>query len=128
MSRVKGRGNHSTELALVRLFRARRIRGWRRHYHIPGKPDFAFPQQRLAIFVDGCFWHGCPQCYGAPKSNSDFWRTKLQANRARDAQVNSELRRRGWRVLRLWEHQMKKVLYIEKLVQRRLNEKTPGSR
>lgn len=104
MSRIRGKGNKDTEVALAKLFRANGITGWRRHYPIVGQPDFAFTKQKLAVFVDGCFWHGCPMHATRPKGNSAFWSTKLDANKARDRKVNRELRAMGWRVLRIWEH------------------------
>ena len=106
MARVRGRGNLSTEQKLVALFRKASITGWRRHLKLPGTPDFAFPQKRLAIFVDGCFWHGCPKHATSPKTNRSFWRRKLANNVARDCRVDLELRSRGWRTLRIWEHEL----------------------
>jgi DNA mismatch endonuclease (patch repair protein) len=104
MSRIRGKGNKATEVALAKLFRAHGITGWRRHYPITGKPDFAFPKQKVAVFVDGCFWHGCPKHGTQPKGNSAFWTTKLETNKARDRRVNRELKAKGWRVVRVWEH------------------------
>ncbi len=69
-------------------------------------PDFVFPKLRVAVFVDGCFWHGCPHHATQPKNNAPFWRTKLAANQTRDRLVNRTLRARGWKVLRLWEHDL----------------------
>lgn len=106
MSRIRGRDNKDTELALIKLFRRNRITGWRRHQKVFGKPDFLFRRHRLALFVDGCFWHGCPRCYRRPKSNRTFWDTKIARNRERDHQVSRELRRIGWRVIRIWEHDL----------------------
>ena len=106
MSRIRGRGNISTELTLARLFRQNGIKGWRRHLRLPGTPDFAFQETRIAVFVDGCFWHGCPRCFSPPKANRKFWDEKMSRNRLRDRRVNSEMRRRGWFVLRVWEHQL----------------------
>jgi len=104
MSRIRGRGNKDTELALARLLRRHRIKGWRRHQAVFGKPDFVFKQARLAVFVDGCFWHGCPKHATKPKHNRAFWRRKLAANQQRDQIVNGTLRKAGWRVIRIWEH------------------------
>jgi DNA mismatch endonuclease (patch repair protein) len=73
MARVRSRGNKATELKLVSFLRSEGMVGWRRHLPLPGKPDFAFPKQKVAVFVDGCFWHGCPKCYTRPKSNLKFW-------------------------------------------------------
>jgi len=72
------------------------------------RPDFVFARQRLAIFVDGCFWHGCPKHATQPKNNASFWRKKLGDNKRRDALVTRTLRRTGWRVLRVWECQLTK--------------------
>lgn len=131
MSRIRSRGNKDTELALVRVFRECGITGWRRHVPIriserrtrnrrPARtpirnpksavrifkvrPDFVFPKLRVAVFVDGCFWHACPIHATNPKGNATFWRKKLAANQDRDRRVNRELKRAGWRVVRVWEH------------------------
>jgi DNA mismatch endonuclease (patch repair protein) len=106
MSRIRGRGNKDTEVALAKLLRANGITGWRRHQPVFGKPDFIFRKVRLAVFVDGCFWHGCPKHATRPKSNAAFWRRKLAANKARDRLVTRTLRARGWHVLRIWEHEL----------------------
>jgi DNA mismatch endonuclease (patch repair protein) len=106
MARIRGRGNKDTELALIRVFRAQRITGWRRNHAMPGKPDFVFLKLRLAVFVDGCFWHGCPRHGTRPSNNRVFWRKKLAGNQARDRLVTRTLRRQGWRVLRIWEHEL----------------------
>jgi DNA mismatch endonuclease (patch repair protein) len=108
MSRIRGRGNKDTELALAKLFRRHGIKGWRRHQPVYGKPDFIFPNARLAVFVDGCFWHGCPKHATMPKNNREFWRRKLSSNERRDALVNQTLRHDGWRVLRIWECALRK--------------------
>lgn len=109
MSRVRGKGNRATELRLVEIFRANQITGWRRHAPVFGAPDFVFPKRRLAVFVDGCFWHGCPEHGSIPATNRDFWETKIARNRRRDREVNRELKKRGWRILRLWEHELRKT-------------------
>jgi DNA mismatch endonuclease (patch repair protein) len=106
MSRIRGRGNLDTELALIRLFRANQITGWRRNQRVFGKPDFAFMKKQLAVFVDGCFWHSCPSHSNAPVNNQEFWLRKLTANRKRDLLVNRTLRSRGWTVIRIWEHEL----------------------
>jgi DNA mismatch endonuclease (patch repair protein) len=107
MSRIRGAGNKETELRMIRLLRAGGITGWRRGWPLFGRPDFVFPAARLAVFVDGCFWHGCPKHYTKPANNRDFWRRKLEANRARDRRVNRELKRLGWHILRIWEHDLR---------------------
>ena len=129
MSRIRGGGNKDTELALAKLLRANGISGWRRHALVrvaSGKwqvtrkarasvlspvtrhpsltvrPDFVFPKSRTAVFVDGCFWHGCPRHATQPANNRAFWRRKLAGNKTRDRLVNRALRRAGWRVVRIW--------------------------
>lgn len=109
MSRIRSRGNKDTELELVKVFRASGITGWRRHQPVFGKPDFVFRKLRLAVFVDGCFWHGCPQHATEPRTNAAFWRRKFAANKARDLLVNRTLRKSGWRVVRIWEHELKQI-------------------
>lgn len=106
MSRIRGRGNKDTELALMRLLRHHRILGWRRCHIAFGKPDFVFPTAKVAVFVDGCFWHGCPKHSNMPASNRPFWQKKMAANKARDRLVNRTLRKQGWRVVRIWEHDL----------------------
>jgi DNA mismatch endonuclease (patch repair protein) len=106
MAKVKSQGNHSTEIRLVRLFRAHGVSGWRRHQDIEGSPDFVFPKARVMVFVDGCFWHGCPKHCRLPVSHSQYWREKIGRNKARDARANRRLRRDGWRVFRVWEHEI----------------------
>lgn len=109
MSRVRGRGNKATELALIALLRRKGITGWRRNSTVFGRPDFIFPDVRLAVFVDGCFWHGCPLHGSKPSTNVEFWDRKLVRNRARDQQVNRELRARGWRIIRIWQHELSRT-------------------
>jgi len=106
MSKVRGRGNESTELALLEIFRSQHITGWRRQQPLFGKPDFVFHKLRLAIFIDGCFWHNCPLHGRQPKSHRSFWRNKLETNKARDRLVTRTLRRSGWQVFRIWEHNL----------------------
>jgi len=108
MSRIKARGNERTEQELVRLLRASGISGWRRHLALEGRPDFAFPKQKVAVFVDGCFWHGCPKCYTRPKTNRAFWDRKRETNMARDKRVTRKLRLQGWKVIRIWQHSLQK--------------------
>jgi DNA mismatch endonuclease (patch repair protein) len=106
MRLIRSHGNKTTELRLVALFRAYGITGWRRRRKLLGRPDFVFLKNRVCIFVDGCFWHGCEKCYRRPASNRKYWDDKFHRNRARDLQVNRELKILGWRVLRIWEHEL----------------------
>lgn len=108
MARIRGRGNRDTELRLIAMFHAHGITGWRRGHPAAGKPDFVFPRQRLAVFVDGCFWHGCPIHATWPKQNAEFWRKKITRNMDRDQEVNRLLENAGWRVVRIWEHALNK--------------------
>jgi len=106
MSRIRGRGNKETEIALAILLRAHRLIGWRRHARIMGRPDFTFRRQRVVVFVDGCFWHCCPKHSNMPANNRAFWFEKLSKNKARDRLVNRTLKQQGWRVIRIWEHDL----------------------
>jgi len=108
MSKIRSKHNKRTEIALLRMMRSSGISGWRRHLRITGTPDFCFPQQRLVIFVDGCFWHGCPKCYTRPKTNRQFWDAKVATNKSRDRRVNRKLKAKGWKVIRIWEHSLVK--------------------
>lgn len=88
---------------------------------LPGTPDFALPEHRVAVFVDGCFFHGCPIHYREPKENSAYWIKKLRENRRRDKRVNKQLRDEGWIVVRIWEHELKgKRIVGRERVRRRL--------
>ena len=120
MSRIRARGNQSTELRMVAILRAHGLVGWRRHQKIPGTPDFVWRRERVALFVDGCFWHGCPRCYRKPASNEKFWAQKVARNRARDGRVARRLRREGWSVLRVWEHCLRDEEAVARRVARAL--------
>ncbi|MEW6363125.1 MAG: very short patch repair endonuclease [Acidobacteriota bacterium] len=106
MSHVRGGCNKKTELALIGLFRHHKISGWRRRWPLYGRPDFVFPGSNVAVFVDGCFWHCCPEHSHLPDSNRAFWQRKLAANKARDRRVTRALRKAGWRVVRIWQHEL----------------------
>jgi DNA mismatch endonuclease (patch repair protein) len=107
MSLIRSRGNKETELKLASILRAHGVTGWRRHQPLPGHPDFTFRREHLVIFVDGCFWHGCPKHLRRPNTNKRYWRQKIARNRQRDGIVTRMLRRMGWRVLRVWGHELK---------------------
>ena len=97
--------NTSPELTLRRLLREAGYPGYRLHWNkVPGHPDIAYPGRRIAVFVNGCFWHRCPHCQPAePKSHSAFWQRKFELNRERDARKNQQLREAGWTVITVWE-------------------------
>ena len=132
MSRIRSRGNKDTEVALAKIFRRNKIIGWRKQIEIriqksgagifKVRPDFIFRQVRLALFVDGCFWHGCPKHGTKPKNNRIFWKNKFARNKARDVLVTRTLRRAGWRVFRIWEHELakKNQLRLTRKIQRTL--------
>jgi len=109
MSRVHSKGNKTTEQRLASLLRKARLTGWRRHQTLPGRPDFVWPRRKVAVFVDGCFWHGhdCGKNI-TPKTNARAWQLKIQGNRARDRRFSRLLRMKGWRVVRIWECELQK--------------------
>jgi DNA mismatch endonuclease (patch repair protein) len=104
MRAIRSRRNRTTELAFASALRAAGITGWRRHLPIPGRPDFAFKAARVAIFVDGCFWHGCRRHTAQPSTNAQYWIPKIAKTRKRDHRNTKVLQRQGWWVLRFWEH------------------------
>ncbi|MEW5941150.1 MAG: very short patch repair endonuclease [Chloroflexota bacterium] len=106
MRAVRSKGNRSTELRLIRIFKGKKITGWRRNYDLFGRPDFVFPKQRIAVFADGCFWHGHNCRNVEPRAHSDYWQKKAARNRKRDRAVSRALRSEGWKVVRLWECQI----------------------
>lgn len=115
MGNVKARGNKSTELKLIKLFKESGLTGWKRNYHVKGKPDFVFLPQRVAIFVDGCFWHGCEDHCRIPSSNQDYWLTKINRNKERDIATTATFQERNWKVIRIWEHELKRD-YFERII------------
>lgn len=116
MAAIRSRGNKDTELKFVAILRAAGITGWRRHQSLPGRPDFVFRRARLAVFIDGCFWHGCPTHGRKPGSNRGYWIPKLRKNRERDLAVSQQLELKGWTVLRLWEHQLSAPVLVAKRI------------
>lgn len=109
MRAVKSSNNKSTELKLISLFKQNRIRGWRRNYNLFGKPDFVFPNKRIVVFVDGCFWHGHNCRSLTPKHNAEYWRNKITRNKKRDNLVTSTLTNKKWNVIRIWECELKNL-------------------
>lgn len=130
MSRIRGKGNQSTELRLAAAFKTGCLKGWRRHillkpqvapydliptekpYRLTVRPDFVFRAQKLAVFVDGCFWHRCPLHGAKPVANAEFWEKKLAGNVLRDLKATRALEAAGWKVVRVWEHELSDVAAI----------------
>jgi len=110
------------ELALRRELHARGLRFRLNARNLPGRPDIVLSRARIAVFVDGCFWHGCPQHAVAPKANAAWWRTKLDGNRARDERNTTALHEAGWLVIRAWEHENPSV--VADIVDRKWRERT----
>jgi DNA mismatch endonuclease, patch repair protein len=124
MSRIRSRGNASTELHFIKILRKHKISGWRRGVKLPGRPDFVFPSHKLAVFIDGDFWHGNPGKFRLPKSNLKYWEEKILGNRRRDRRINRCLRKCGWKVYRFWQSALKS----EALVVSRLKRALAGDR
>jgi len=108
MRKVKAKGNLSTEQRLIAIFKKNNIKGWRRKYPVIGKPDFVFTNKKIAVFADGCFWHGHYCRNIIPKQNAVYWNKKRQRNIDRDQQITELFLRRGWVILRFWECDIKK--------------------
>lgn len=131
MSRIRGT-NTKPELALRRELWRRGLR-YRLKVTLAGKPDITFKSARVLVFVDGCFWHGCPVHAVKPLTNADFWREKIDRNRARDHKITQALESGGWVVLRIWEHEIKQHLLqsadkIEDTIRGRLDRFAPNQR
>jgi len=107
MSKVRSSGNKSTEFRLIKLFQEVGLIGWRRKYPVKGKPDFVFLKHRVAIFVDGCFWHGHDCRNTRPSTNSEYWMKKRERNIQRDFKMTESFKARNWTVLRIWECELK---------------------
>src|SRR5438034_1652163 len=131
MARTPGRDNDLEKVIRRTLF-AQGLR-FRVHYRVPNDErrtiDIAFPGLRVAVFVDGCFWHGCPAHATWPKRNAGFWREKIETNRRRDRGTNAKLRAEGWRVLRIWQHEAPQsaVRRIGAALSRRSLPQVPGT-
>ncbi len=113
MQKVKSRGNKSTELKLIEFFKDNSIKGWRRNYKLFGRPDFAFPKNKIVIFVDGCFWHGHNCRNTKPKDNELYWRQKIIRNKKRDRIVTENLKIKSWSVIRIWECKLKNLTSLK---------------
>ena len=108
MARVRGTGNETTELRMARLLRGAGLSGWRRHQPLPGKPDFCWRKGKVALFVDGCFWHGHDCRNLRPRTNRRAWAEKIKKNRERDQAHDRNLAAMGWKVIRVWECDLRK--------------------
>lgn len=118
MTAVRSDGKSRTEIEFGQLLTAAGARGYRKQWRVHGsKPDFAWPGRKVAIFVDGCFWHGCTRCKSLPTSNVEFWRTKIEGNRRRDRRVTRALRRQGWKVIRIWECHIRRSSSIQRVTE-----------
>ena len=118
MRTVKSKENKSTELRLIEVFQQGGIKGWRRNYPVRGHPDFVFLSKRVAVFVDGCFWHGHDCRNTRPANNRVYWSKKRESNKQHDQIVTIRFEMRGWTVLRIWECELKKqneTALIEKI-------------
>jgi DNA mismatch endonuclease (patch repair protein) len=109
MKAIRSRGNRTTEKRLRALMVRHGIRGWVIHPRdVPGTPEFYFSARKLALFTDGCFWHGCADCCGRKTTtNRAFWQRRIELNRQRDHRTDDRLAKAGIRVLRFWEHELK---------------------
>ncbi|AGW13797.1 very short patch repair endonuclease [Megalodesulfovibrio gigas] len=105
MAAIKGKNTRPERMLRQRLWRM----GYRYRigHGLPGRPDIVFPSRRVVVFVDGCFWHRCPEHYRPPKTNQPFWEAKIQRNVDRDALINAQLAVAGWQVIRVWEHELR---------------------
>lgn len=116
MQKVRSKGNKSTEIRMITLFKEYGITGWRRNYPVKGHPDFVFSDKRVAIFVDGCFWHGHNCRNTSPKENADYWKKKRERNILHDKKITDIFKARGWTVVRIWECELKKKNQHETMV------------
>lgn len=108
MSKVRSKNNKSTELALIKLFKENNITGWKRNYPVKGHPDFVFLNKKIAVFVDGCFWHGHDCRNTRPSDNAEYWQKKRERNIMHDKEVTAMFEKRGWTVIRIWECELNK--------------------
>ena len=108
MAAIRSKNNRSTELCFKMALVGAGIKGWKTNVRsLHGTPDFFFPDKQIAIFVDGCFWHGCPKCGHYPKTRTNYWKTKILRNKERDKQNRKLLRKERIRVISIWEHSLK---------------------
>jgi len=117
MQKVKSKHNKTTELKLIKFFKVNNIKGWRRHFPLPGTPDFTFPKFKIVIFADGCFWHGHHCRNISPKQNKEYWVKKQNRNIQRDEENTQLLINKGWAVIRIWECEITDEKKIEQKLQ-----------
>ena len=117
MAKVRAKNNRSTEMHVAACLVRFGLRGWKRHpQEVFGRPDFCFTVERIAIFVDGCFWHGCRHCQrNVPQTRRHFWERKLESNRRRDRRVRRMLQAQGFVVVRIWEHALSQKTWLKRL-------------
>ncbi len=116
MAKVRSRGNRSTEYAVEKILARLKMPRWTKHPKaVPGCPDFYFPSKKIAVFVDGCFWHSCPKCGRIPKTRVKFWAAKIDDNRRRDQRIRRQLRSEGHHVVRIWEHDIPAGAWVTRL-------------
>ena len=108
MSKVRSKDNKSKELKLIKYFKENDIHGWHRGYKVKGHPDFVFLDYKIAIFVDGCFWHGHDCRNTRPSENAEFWQKKRERNMLHDREITALVEARGWTVIRIWECELSK--------------------
>ena len=118
MKSVHSKNNKSTEIKLIKVFEDNGITGWKRNYKVKGHPDFVFLDKKVAIFVDGCFWHGHDCRNTRPADNAEYWDKKRERNIKHDKEITLRFEQRGWKVIRIWECELtnkKRNLLMEKI-------------
>ena len=127
MANVRSRDNKSTERRLRALLVQSGICGWKvQAMELEGKPDFAFPSRRLLVFVDSCFWHGCPRHLRLPNTRKGYWNSKIRRNKERDRAIRARLSASGWKVLRIWEHELSNPSRVLQKLNRLLDRGLPA--
>ena len=124
MAKVRSK-NTGLEERFISILRAAKIKSFARHAdELLGKPDVVFRKSNVAVFIDSCFWHGCPDHLRRPSSNTTYWQSKIDRNVKRDRRTRSALRRQGWSVIRIWEHEMRKPANAIRRITRALEKRS----